>query len=50
VPHEPEEAKKTKLKNRLADGILPAAQTAVESPSVRQRDLISRKKSTCRQR
>ena len=41
---EPQDAEKTKLKSRLASRILPAAQTAFESPSVPEGDRASRGK------
>src|SRR6056300_1621109 len=50
VPHEPQQTEKTKLTSRLPGRILPAAQTACDSPSVRERDCASRSNRTCRQR
>jgi len=50
VPHEPQQTEKPQLKSRLPGRILPAAQTACDSPSVRERDCASRSNRTCRQR
>jgi len=49
-PHEPQQTEKTKLTSRLPGRILTAAQTACDSPSVRERDCASRSNRTCRQR